>query len=67
MQYLVDVAGANGAITVSVDLLFQSIGYRWSENLRAYDAPETNRFVGYCEESASNSAKTLASDSFTLP
>ena len=67
VQYLVDVSGANGAITVSVDLLFQSIGYRWAENLRDYDAMETNRFVGYYEESASSSAVTLASDSFTLP
>ena len=67
VQYLVDVSGANGAITVSVDLLFQSIGYRWAENLRDYDAMETNRFVGYYEESASSSTVTLASDSFTLP
>ncbi len=67
VQYDVDVSGANGAITVSVDLLFQSIGYRWAENLRAYDASETNRFVGYYEDSAANSAVTLAGDSFTLP
>ena len=67
VQYRVDVAGAQGEITVSAELLFQSIGYRWAENLRAYDAPETNRFVGYFEDSAANSAVTLASDSFTLP
>ena len=67
VEYLVDVSGANGAVTVSVDLLFQSIGYRWAENLRDYDAAETNRFVGYYEESASSSAVTLAGDSFTLP
>ena len=67
VEYLVDVSGANGAVTVSVDLLFQSIGYRWAENLRDYDAAETNRFVGYYEESASSSAVALASDSFTLP
>ena len=67
VDYRVDVAGADGEITVSVELLFQSIGFRWADNLRDYDAAETNRFVGYYEESASSSAVTLASDSFTLP
>ena len=67
VEYRVDVSGANGAVTVSVDLLFQTIGFRWAENLRDYDAFETNRFVGYYEESAASSSVTLASDSFTLP
>ncbi len=67
VDYRVDVSGASGAVTVSVELLFQSIGYRWAENLRDYDAFETNRFVGYYEESAASSAVTLARDSFTLP
>ena len=39
-------------MTVSAELLFQTIGYRWAENLRDYDAFETNRFVEYYEESA---------------
>ena len=64
---MVDVSGSSGAITVSVELLFQSIGYRWAENLRDYDALETNRFVGYYEESAAGSSVTLAKDSLTLP
>ena len=67
VQYLVDVSGASGAVTVSAELLFQTISYRWAENLRDYDAFETNRFVEYYEESASSSSVTLASDSFTLP
>ena len=67
VEYRVDVSGASGAVTVSARLLFQSIGYRWAENLRDYDAFETNRFVGYYEESAASSSETLASDSVTLP
>ena len=67
VQHLVDVSGASGAVTVSVELLFQTIGYRWAENLRDYDAFETNRFVGYYEESSASSSVMLASDSFTLP
>ncbi len=64
VQFLVNVSGASGAITVSVELLFQSIGYRWAENLRDYDAFETNRFVGCYEESAASSSVMLAGDSF---
>ena len=29
---MVDVSGASGAVTVSVELLFQTIGYRWAES-----------------------------------
>jgi hypothetical protein len=42
-------------------LLYQSIGFRWAENLRAYDAAETQRFVRYYSESAAGSAVKLAS------
>ncbi|MBT7190502.1 MAG: hypothetical protein HN855_10550 [Anaerolineae bacterium] len=31
-------------LTVSVELLYQSIGYRWIENLRGYDTSETRQF-----------------------
>ena len=66
VHYRIDLGGTDGAVTVSVQLMFQTIGYRWAENLRAYDAPETNRFVGYYEDSAGNSAVTLASDTVVL-
>lgn len=35
--------------TVEVELLFQSIGYRWIENLRAHDGAEIERFLGYAD------------------
>jgi hypothetical protein len=49
VQYIVDVAEAQGPFTVTVQLLFQSIGYRWAENLRRYDSAESARFLGYYE------------------
>ena len=47
IQYIVNVGSTEGPFTVTVELLYQSIGYRWAENLRKYDAPEIDRFMGY--------------------
>ncbi|GAG41494.1 unnamed protein product, partial [marine sediment metagenome] len=47
IQYIVNVGSAEGPFTVTVEMLYQSIGYRWAENLRTYDAPEIDRFIGY--------------------
>jgi hypothetical protein len=46
---------------VTAELLYQSIGYRWADNLRRYDAPEPVRFVGYYEQ-VSNQPLVVASD-----
>lgn len=34
---------------MAVELLYQSVGYRWAENLRRHDALEPIRFLGYYE------------------
>jgi len=34
-------------LTVKVELLYQSIGYRWAQNLDKYRAPEPDRFREY--------------------
>jgi hypothetical protein len=52
--------GAAGPHSVTVELLFQSIGFRWAQNLRNYDAPEPNRFVAYYTQHASQSTKVIA-------
>jgi hypothetical protein len=49
VHYVVDVNGAQGPFTVEAELLYQSVGYRWAENLRRYDAPETETFFGMME------------------
>jgi hypothetical protein len=36
-----------GVASVDVELRYQPVGYRWAQNLAAYDAPEPRRFVGY--------------------
>jgi hypothetical protein len=61
VQYEIDIGDAAGPFTVTVDLLYQSIGYRWAENMRGHDAPEPDRFVSYYEQ-VSNQPIVVASD-----
>lgn len=49
-----------GADNVSGRLLFQTIAYRWAENLARYESAETARFVRYYREQASRSSVDLA-------
>ena len=60
VRYSVSAGGASGPFTVTVKLWFQPIGYRWAENLRAYDAPEPKRFLRYFDSMASASALVIA-------
>ena len=60
VRYSVPVGGFDGPFTVTARLRFQPIGYRWAENLAAYDAFETRRFVRYYREMAEASAITVA-------
>ncbi len=60
VRYRVPVDADIRAVKVSARLLFQTVGYRWARNLADYDAVETNRFVGYYEANAEESAVVLA-------
>lgn len=60
VRYRVDAGGATGPVTVRVALWFQPIAYRWAQNLAAYDAPETERFVRFYDAMASRSAVVIA-------
>ena len=60
LRYSVDVGSAAGPFEVDAELLYQPIGYRWAKNLRAYDAPEPQRFSGYFAAMAPASATLLA-------
>jgi hypothetical protein len=45
VRYAIDLSEAQGPLTVEVELLYQSIGMRWAENLRRYNAPEIASFL----------------------
>jgi hypothetical protein len=59
VRYAVDVSG-DGPYTVQVEILYQSIGYRWAHNLDSYDAPEPKRFVSYYRSMSSTSSILVA-------
>ena len=56
VRYRVDVGGAVGPFRVEADLYYQTIAYRWAQNLRPYDAAEPKRFVSMYESMAESSA-----------
>ena len=45
--YSIDLGEAQGPFTISAELLYQSISYRWAQNLAAYDTPESALFIDY--------------------
>jgi hypothetical protein len=68
VRYRVELAaGASAPLTVTAELLYQPIGYRWAENLRGYEAVETQRFSRYYAETAAVSATRLANAVAVVP
>jgi hypothetical protein len=59
-QYQISTRGASGPLKISVELLYQPIGYRWARNLASIQADETQHFVKYFELAAPNSAVVLS-------
>jgi len=51
---------AQAPLTLTVELLYQSIGYRWAENLRRAQGPEVERFLEMYD-SLSNTPVVIAS------
>ena len=49
LVYEVDLGDSAGPYTVTADLLYQSIGHRWAQNLDRFEAPEPQRFITYYE------------------
>jgi hypothetical protein len=66
VRYAIDPGAAAGPFTVVVRLWYQPIGFRWAENLRAYDAFEPQRFVRYYETMAAASAVIVAETHATV-
>lgn len=60
VRYRVEVPTGVQHVEVRARLMFQTIGFRWAQNLAPYDAHETKRFVSYYNENASTSAVVLA-------
>jgi len=63
VRFRVGVSPNAGPFTVTVELWFQPISYRWAQNLTEYDSFVTDRFVGYYESTADASALVVAQSS----
>lgn len=61
VKYRVDLAKRTGPFSVGVELWYQSVAYRWAQNLKIYTAAETQRFASYYDQMAPNSAVRLTS------
>ena len=64
VHYRVDVPDAQGQFTVSVELLYQSISYRWAMDMHNFagdDAPEVGSFLGIYA-GTSNVPEVIASE-----
>ncbi len=62
IQYRVATRPGVREVVVRARLMFQTIGFRWAQNLAPYDARETKRFVTYYNDNASASAVLLAEE-----
>lgn len=47
IQYIMTFESAQRPLKLTVDLLYQSIGYRWAENLRGREGDEISLFTSY--------------------
>ncbi len=60
VRYIVDLSKATGPFTVDAELRYQTIAFRWAQNLAGYAAPESSRFLGYYRAMAAGSSAVLA-------
>jgi hypothetical protein len=67
LRYTVDVGDTRGPLAVEVDLLYQSIAYRWARNLRRHRAAEIVRFLDIYGGTGGSSVVTMAHDEATCP
>ncbi|MBT3239968.1 MAG: hypothetical protein HON98_04280 [Chloroflexi bacterium] len=49
LQYQIDVSNSSGPYTIFVELLYQSIGSRWANNLNKFETKETIEFFDFYE------------------
>jgi hypothetical protein len=60
-----DLGEAAGPFTITAELLYQSIGFRWAQNLNRFDAPEPQRFIAFYKN-VFNEPTLVAKDSVNV-
>ncbi|MBN1994604.1 MAG: hypothetical protein JW953_18035 [Anaerolineae bacterium] len=64
IQYVIQVQPIQRPLTITVKLLYQSISYRWAENLRQHEGPEIADFYAYYQ-AVPNQPIIIASDTYS--
>lgn len=67
VRYRVGTGDEAGPHTVTAELWFQPIAYRWAHNLADYESFETSRFVRYYDSMADASAIPIVRASTVVP
>jgi hypothetical protein len=60
VNYSVPIADAGEPFHITVELLYQPIGFRWAHNLQGYKANEPRGFLGYYDSMSSAATAILA-------
>jgi hypothetical protein len=50
IQYVIAVGDSVGPYQVTIELLYQSVGYRWIENLKEASGTEIDRFIEFADQ-----------------
>jgi hypothetical protein len=66
IRYDVPIGNVSGPLTITAELLYQPIGFRWATNLKSYAAPESQRFTSYFDSMAGATTATLARASLVV-
>jgi Cytochrome c554 and c-prime len=54
---------SSGTYAIDVELRYQSIAYRWAQNLERYASPEPKRFLSYYRDTSADSSVVMATAS----
>ena len=66
VSYSIAISESRSPYSIVVMLWYQPIAFRWAKNLAAYKAAETERFVGFFDQMAQESAVILTRDQKTV-
>lgn len=67
VRYIVGNAGHSGPFRIDAELRYQPVAFRWAQNLGAYDAAETRRFVTWFDAMSTGSSVVLARTTASVP
>ncbi len=59
VRYRIPLDRPEGTLRAVVSLRYQTIAFRWADNLRAYDAPEPRRFVSFWDQMSESASVEL--------